>query len=172
MTPSTWPGFAYGQDRDSVHAASGAEEAGGRLPPASITRHALQFECQGIDFAATVGALTLTSDEGQPEVDVAYTAYAMEATGEARPVTFVVNRGPGASSAYLHLGALSPWHLPVEDGTISPSQAIDLEPNSDTWLAFTDLVFVDRWARGVAAWSSQAIGSATATCPSEATSMR
>src|SRR5690606_11972294 len=38
-----------------------------------------------------------------------------------RPVTFVFNGGPGASSAYLHLGALGPARVSFhDDGTAPP----------------------------------------------------
>ena len=53
----------------------------------------------------------------------------------------MVNGGPGASSAYLQLGAIGPWHLRLDSG--SPSSPAALAPNADTWLDFTDLVFVD-----------------------------
>ena len=51
------------------------------------------------------------------------------------------NGGPGASSAYLQLGALGPWRLPL-DGVV-PSSPPAIVPNQETWLDFTDLVFVD-----------------------------
>ena len=60
-----------------------------------------------------------------------------------RPITFVFNGGPGAASAYLHLGALGPRVIATgTDGEFlpSPQRLID---NPDTWLGMTDLVFVD-----------------------------
>jgi carboxypeptidase C (cathepsin A) len=54
-----------------------------------------------------------------------------------------VNGGPGASSAYLHLMAIGPWRLPVDGLSISPSAPPALVPNAETWLDFTDLVFID-----------------------------
>jgi carboxypeptidase C (cathepsin A) len=117
---------------------------GERLPSTSVTRHQVEIGGRTLRFTATAGALTLASPGDEPEADIAYVAYALE--GDAapdRPVTFVVNGGPGASSAYLHLGVIGPWLLPMEGGSISPSQPIALEPNPDTWLAFSDLVFVD-----------------------------
>jgi carboxypeptidase C (cathepsin A) len=60
-----------------------------------------------------------------------------------RPVTFIFNGGPGASSAYLHMGAVGPSRVafPV-DGSL-PQMPPRLVPNEESWLAFTDLVFVD-----------------------------
>lgn len=60
-----------------------------------------------------------------------------------RPVTFVMNGGPGASSVFLHLGAVGPRRVAfAADGSTlpPPSRLVD---NAESWLAFTDLVFVD-----------------------------
>jgi carboxypeptidase C (cathepsin A) len=58
-------------------------------------------------------------------------------------VTFVFNGGPGASSAYLHMGAVGPLRVAFPaDGTL-PQLPPRLIANEDSWLAFTDLVFVD-----------------------------
>ena len=60
-----------------------------------------------------------------------------------RPVTFLFNGGPGASSAWLQFGDAGPWRLSISgDGAVS-SASPDLVPNAETWLDFTDLVFID-----------------------------
>ncbi|MBA3325585.1 MAG: peptidase S10 [Rhodobacteraceae bacterium] len=125
-------------------AADAQEQA--RLPPPRTTEHALAFGDRQLEFTATAGAVTLRSQDSaaEPEADIGYVAYLAAASDPAsRPVTFVVNGGPGAASAYLHIGALGPWRLPLEGGRIAPSQPVALEPNAETWLDFTDLVFVD-----------------------------
>jgi carboxypeptidase C (cathepsin A) len=58
-------------------------------------------------------------------------------------VTFVFNGGPGASSAWLQFGNLGPWRLSISGDAAVSSASPDLEPNADTWLDFTDLVFID-----------------------------
>ena len=63
--------------------------------------------------------------------------------GAGRPVTFLFNGGPGASSAYLHVGAVGPRRVAFPpDGTL-PTMPPRLVDNEASWLAFTDLVFVD-----------------------------
>jgi carboxypeptidase C (cathepsin A) len=121
-----------------------AAEAAGRLPAPVVTHHEITVGNASLAFQAVAGAITLVSPAGREEADIAYLAYLAE-TDEpaARPVTFAVNGGPGAASAYLHLGVLGPWRLPMDGATISPSQSIALQENPETWLAFTDLVFVD-----------------------------
>ena len=61
----------------------------------------------------------------------------MNAPAEAIAITFAFNGGPGAASAYLHLGLVGPRILNFgpngQDGT-SPT----LMDNPDSWLEFTD----------------------------------
>lgn len=60
-----------------------------------------------------------------------------------RPVCFAFNGGPGSSSIWLHLGALGPKRVPVnDDGSLarSPYALVD---NPLSWLAHFDLVFID-----------------------------
>jgi carboxypeptidase C (cathepsin A) len=114
------------------------------LPPESVTRHSLQLPGRTMQFTATAGHLTLADPQGAPQAEIGFVAYTRDdADPSARPVTFAVNGGPGASSAYLHLLAIGPWLLPMDGPAISPSAAPALVPNGETWLDFTDLVFID-----------------------------
>jgi carboxypeptidase C (cathepsin A) len=55
----------------------------------------------------------------------------------------VFNGGPGASSAYLHVGAVGPKRVDFPaDGSL-PTMPPRLVENEASWLSFTDLVFVD-----------------------------
>ncbi len=87
----------------------------------------------------------MTESDGVTESDVVTTAFMLDgAAPDTRPVTFAINGGPGAASAWLNLLALGPWRVPLtQDGTLSPSAFPDLVPNAETWLRFTDLVFID-----------------------------
>lgn len=115
-----------------------------RLPPESVTRHTLELPGRTLRFTATAGSLTLTDQQGAPQAEIGFVAYTRDDSDPtARPVTFAVNGGPGASSAYLHLLALGPWRLPLDGPAISPSAPPALLPNAETWLDFTDLVFID-----------------------------
>lgn len=115
-----------------------------RLPPESVTRHTIELPGRNLKLIATAGALTLTDQQGSPQAEIGFTAYVREDADPAtRPVTFAVNGGPGASSAYLNLLAIGPWRLPLDGPAISPSAPPSLVPNGETWLDFTDLVFID-----------------------------
>ncbi len=62
--------------------------------------------------------------------------------GANRPVTFAFNGGPGAASAYLHLGLVGPRVLELGPDGHDATRAT-LRDNPETWLAFTDLVLID-----------------------------
>ena len=115
-----------------------------RLPPDSTTRQTLALPGRTLDFTATAGSIRLFDDKGEPQADIAYTSYQLDGTDRAsRPVTFLFNGGPGASSAWLQFGAAGPWRLSISgEGAVS-SATPDLLPNAETWLDFTDLVFID-----------------------------
>ncbi len=51
------------------------------------------------------------------QAEVAYVAYVMGSPADNRPVTFLFNGGPGAASAYLDIGAVGPWRLPLDNIT-------------------------------------------------------
>lgn len=116
----------------------------GRLPPDSTTRHTLALPGRTLDFTATAGSIALSNDKREPQADIAYTAYQLNgADARTRPVTFLFNGGPGASSAWLQFGAAGPWRLAINADAVTSSASPDLLPNAETWLDFTDLVFID-----------------------------
>ncbi len=112
-----------------------------RLPADSVTDHTLALPQRTLRFKATAGALPINDGEGALQAEIAYIAFVRSDAQGERPVTFVINGGPGASSAYLNLGAMGPWRLPLDHA--SPSTPPTLLPNAETWLDFTDLVFID-----------------------------
>jgi carboxypeptidase C (cathepsin A) len=115
-----------------------------RLPPDSTTRQTLDLPGRSLAFTATAGSIRLFDEKGEPQADVAYTSYQLEGADRAtRPVTFLFNGGPGAASAYLQLGNNGPWRLAINADAVTPSTSPDLHPNAETWLDFTDLVFID-----------------------------
>src|SRR5436190_9581223 len=95
-----------------------------------------------ISYTATAKWLVLRKKE-KPSAEIFSVSYVAEGSDLGRPVTFVFNGGPGASSAYLHVGAVGPERVDFPaDGTLPPMPP-RLVQNDESWLAFTDLVFVD-----------------------------
>ena len=120
-----------------------------RLPPESVTKHTLALPGRTLAFTATAGAIRIFDDKGEPQADIVTTAYQLDgADPRSRPVTFVFNGGPGASSAWLQLGSSGPWRIAMGSGNAGSSAPPALVPNAETWLDFTDLVFIDPLGTG------------------------
>ena len=137
-------GNGAAQDRAAADHAAPSEAAANRLPPASTTHHRLALPDRTLAFTATIGPVRLFNDKGEPEADIVVTSYQLDgADPKTRPVTFVFNGGPGASSAWLQIGNLGPWRYPMDGADRSPSDPPELVTNAETWLDFTDLVFID-----------------------------
>jgi carboxypeptidase C (cathepsin A) len=135
---------------------SEGQEGGGvlRLLPAdSVTEHAIDTPSGKIEYTATAGTLTLYNQSGERSAAIFYTAYVSKgANAGKRPLTFGFNGGPGAASAYLHMGLVGPRiaQFGINGRDAAATKIVD---NPDTWLAFTDLVLIDPVGTG---WSRPA----------------
>ena len=110
-----------------------------------MTHHVLQLPDRTLHFTATAGTIRLfDANSGAPQADIATLTFALDGADQrTRPVTFVFNGGPGYASGWLDLGGLGPWRLPMSGAADRPSAAPVTVDNADTWLDFTDLVFID-----------------------------
>ena len=116
------------------------------LPPLSPDKTIDQVAVIGghaIRYKATVGHIDVRDDKGKVIGQVVYTAYIAPAGRYARPVTFAFNGGPGASSVFLNMGAIGPKKVNFGVQGDTPSDAAVLHDNPNSWLDFTDLVFID-----------------------------
>jgi carboxypeptidase C (cathepsin A) len=95
-------------------------------------------------YTAKAGMLNIGKDPARPDAEIFHVAYIRKGADPARrPVTFVFNGGPGAASIYLHISAIGPKVIAsAGDGSFPPAPA-RLADNPDSWLSFTDLVFID-----------------------------
>src|SRR5262244_2635271 len=118
------------------------------FPPDALSRRTLVRDDKRIPYTATAGTLPLLSAKGEISARIFFVAYARDEIAPDRPITFVFNGGPGASSAYLHLGAMGPRAINFSANGAAAVQPVELVDNPDTWLDFTDLVFVDPVATG------------------------
>lgn len=135
---------AQSQNQGGQQQRRGGERAERRLPPDSVTTHTVELSGRTLRFTATAGALTLVDGNGAIQAEIGFVAYTLpDRPAAQRPVTFAFNGGPGAASAYLHIGVLGPWRLALDGPVIPPSTPPVLLPNAETWLDFTDLVFID-----------------------------
>lgn len=115
------------------------------LPPDAVTSHTLILDNGSqIAYTATAGSVTLTDPDGAKTAEIFYVSYLLSSTPPTkRPITFVFNGGPGASAAYLHMAALGPRILDFGSGRSAITPDRKAISNPDSWLPFTDLVFVD-----------------------------
>lgn len=128
------------------------------LPAPAVTRHELALPGRVLRYTATAGSLPVRDQSGRVLAEIAYVAYVLDrdkgAAAAERPVTFAVNGGPGAASAYLNLGLMGPKRLPFGRQGDAPSMTPALVDNADTWLDFTDLVFIDPVGAGFSRFAS------------------
>jgi len=122
------------------------------LPPDSVTDHSISTSRGPLAYTATAGTLAFYDQSGEQSASVFYTAYVAKDAPSNRPLTFVFNGGPGAASAFLHLGLVGPRVLDLGADGHDAARAT-LRDNPDTWLAFTDLVLIDPIGTG---WSRTA----------------
>ena len=114
------------------------------LPARAETAHAVETASGRLDYRAVAETIDLTDQKGAPSASIFTVSYVAEPeAGHNRPVAFVFNGGPGAAAVFLHLGALGPRILETPPTGAVPSPPFTLADNRHTWLAFTDLVFVD-----------------------------
>ena len=113
-------------------------------PEPAITNHTLKIVDQEIKYKAIAGYYLQKDDQGKPLGYIYHTAYTRtDRASENRPLTFCFNGGPGSSSIYLHMLTIGPTMAVLKDdgNTAGPPPA--LKDNPQSWLEFTDLVFID-----------------------------
>jgi len=113
--------------------------------PPVVTKHEIRVGGKTLRYTATVGMMPIKNREGETEARMFFMAYTLDNPGPRpqRPLTFAFNGGPGSASVWLHLGAIGPKRVRMNaDGTM-PAPPFDLVDNEHTWLAQSDLVFID-----------------------------
>jgi carboxypeptidase C (cathepsin A) len=144
------------------HEPAPAQGVAPALPPSQTTDHSIDLHGRKLLYQARAGVLSLPDGDGAVAAEVFYVAYSVRSeppSGEShRPITFVFNGGPGAASAFLHLGALGPRIVETSANGLLHPASHGLVDNPDTWLDLTDLVFVDPVGTG---YSREAAGHQT-----------
>jgi carboxypeptidase C (cathepsin A) len=120
------------------------ESANGELPARVATHHTMGLNERRLDYEAVAETLPVSDAKGNTTASIFTVSYLTDGeNGNARPVSFIFNGGPGAASVFLHLGALGPQILETPENGAVPAPPVHLIDNPATWLGFTDLVFVD-----------------------------
>jgi carboxypeptidase C (cathepsin A) len=127
-----------------AHSAQGAPED----EQIVATRHRITLAGQTLHYTARAGLLPIRDNEtGDIHAHIFFIAYTVDrANGQPpRPLTFVWNGGPGMNSSLIHLLGFGPKRVKTGDvyPTSPPLSETEMVDNQETWLDWTDLVFVD-----------------------------
>jgi carboxypeptidase C (cathepsin A) len=138
------PGIAQETQKTKGETSAPSEPGIVSVGKPSTTQHAIEVNGRSLKYTATTGLMPLKDEAGKPKATIFFTAYVKDdpENKSQRPVTFAFNGGPGASSIFLHLGALGPKRAVLGDMKALPPP-YQLVTNEYTWLDFTDLVFID-----------------------------
>lgn len=103
-----------------------------------------------IHYTATAGTIILRNKKNQPIGSMFYVAYTKDGVRNIanRPVTFLYNGGPGASSNWLTMSGLGPYRVALANGAPNPPPPYNVVPSHETILNDTDLVFIDAMGTG------------------------
>jgi carboxypeptidase C (cathepsin A) len=120
---------------------------------AAITHHNVTVGGRRIQYTATVGHLvTVDPSSSKPAAKIFYVAFSEDVPNpQDRPVTFFYNGGPGSSSVYVLLGSFSPMRLRTKMPDFTPPAPYTIEPNPDSLIDRSDLVFINPVGTGYSA---------------------
>jgi len=117
-----------------------AGPAGGWTAPV-VTQHTLTLGTQSLNYEATFLELPLPQESSAPDSSISATSYVVKDDArQRRPVLFLFNGGPGASSSPLHFNSIGPVRFTESEGRVPVRQ---LEANQYSVLDKVDLVFID-----------------------------
>lgn len=139
----------------AAHAAAGKDLAQTTVAPvpkarAVVTHDSIEVDGKTIRYTATAGTILLRDKNNQPIGSMFYVAYTRDGVRDLahRPVTFLYNGGPGASSNWMTMSGLGPYHVALVNGAAMPPPPYSVVPSHETILGDTDLVFIDAMGTG------------------------
>jgi carboxypeptidase C (cathepsin A) len=119
------------------------------LPPVDekpvVTRHEITVGGKTLRYTVNTGMMPIRNPLGELEAHIFFMAYTLDDAPDKtkRPLMFSFNGGPGSSSVWLHMGAIGPKRVRLNDDGSLPPAPYQLVDNEATWLDKTDLVFID-----------------------------
>lgn len=142
----------HAADHAKSSAQAAATTADKPVPKArSVTSHAsVEINGKTIRYTATAGTIILRDAKNQPIGSMFYVAYTQDGVRNLakRPVTFLYNGGPGASSNWLTMSGLGPYKVNLVNGAATPPAPYSVVASHDSILNDTDLVFIDAMGTG------------------------
>lgn len=124
-------------------------------PKESVTQHSVKIDGSTVNYTATAATMILKSANDEPIAEFGYVAYTRDGIQNlgTRPVTFAYNGGPGSASIWLHMGAIGPKRVVVNDPDFNET-GFNLVDNEYSILDVTDIVMIDPVGTGI----SRAVG--------------
>ncbi|WP_235297136.1 S10 family peptidase [Portibacter marinus] len=116
-----------------------------KLPEGEIfeSTQTVTIEGQTITLDTETGTVQLRDENDQPIALFGFTYYKRSNTQGNRPIVFAFNGGPLSASFWLHLGALGPKRIAINDPTYTKPAPYDLVNNEISILDKADLVMID-----------------------------
>ncbi len=114
------------------------------------TQHSVTIDGRTIRYTATAGTILLRDKSNRPIGSMFYVAYTEDGVRDPgrRPVTFLYNGGPGASSDWIQMGGLGPYRVNMTNGRATPPAPYSITPSRESLLDDSDLVFIDAMGTG------------------------
>src|SRR5215469_56281 len=139
------------EQKPAIHEAPGDKEEHfdmTEIPPV-VTHHQITVDGKLLRYTATAGRLPIKRPDGKIEAEMFFVAYTLDGQDAGRrPVTFAFNGGPGSASVWLHMGALGPKRVVLQNNGFMPAAPYRMEDNPNTLLDRSDIVMVDAIGTG------------------------
>jgi carboxypeptidase C (cathepsin A) len=159
-TPEATPSSTEAKPQESTKPEAAKPESGeadkekeehydvSEVPPV-VTHHQITVDGKLLRYTATTGRLPIKRPDGKIEAEMFFVAYTLDGQDSGRrPLTFAFNGGPGSASVWLHMGALGPKRVVLQNNGFMPAAPYRMEDNPNTLLDRSDIVMVDAMSTG------------------------
>ncbi len=132
-----------------------AQDAQDTIPKAEVSSSLQSVIINGrtLYLNAKAGTFEVRDENNEPVALMGFTYYALGDTRgmntRNRPIVFAFNGGPGSSSFWLHMGALGPKRIVVNDPENTPAAPYRIVNNNQSILDVADLVMIDPVGTGL-----------------------
>jgi carboxypeptidase C (cathepsin A) len=132
-----------------------AQEARDSIPKAEVSTSIQSVTIGGraLYLNTKAGTFEVRDENNLPIALMGFTYYSSgdkrSAENEKRPIVFAYNGGPGSSSFWLHMGALGPKRIVVNDPGATPAAPYKMVNNANSILDVADLVMIDPVGTGL-----------------------
>ena len=122
--------------------------AWGAEPAPVVKKHSIVLNGKTLEYTTTTGRLPIANEQGEAEAHIFFVAYTLDQPAgdnppAKRPLMFSFNGGPGSASVWLHMGVLGPKIVKMQEDGSYPAPPFELVDNPQSFLGFTDMVFID-----------------------------